>query len=388
MTYNFNEIIPRKNTNSYKHDSWLEKNISKDSIPMWVADMDFKAPAPVTDALQGLVNHGVFGYAHVNEEYYNALNNWFEKRYNYPIKSPWLVTTTGIVVALAMAVKAYTNKGDSVMIQTPAYHPFKPTIEKNERKCITNSLINKNNQYYIDFEDFEKKILENNVKLFVLCSPHNPVMRVWSKEELNKIGEICKRYNCIVFSDEIHCDFVYPGHKHIVFSNAGKGFDQISLIATSPSKTFNIPSLQIANTFIPNEDLCKKFKSELYKAGYHQPGIMGILACQAAYNHGEDWLNQLMEYLQGNINFLENFLKENIPQVIMPPVEGTYLMWLDFRKLNMEHNDLANLITKKAKVWLSSGTDFGPEGEGFMRMNIGCPRSVLEEGSKRIKGFL
>lgn len=385
MKYNFDEIIDRRNTNSLKHDFTKERGKPDGLIPLWVADMDFKIPVEVTQALAKATEHSIFGYTEVKEDYFAALKNWFGTNFDFEIQPQWLVKTPGVVFAIAMAVRAFTQKGDAVLIQQPVYYPFFETINVNERKVVNNSLVYQDGTYHIDFDDFEAKIIANKIKLFILCSPHNPVGRVWSKEELTKIGTICRQHGCLVMSDEIHCDFVYEGYKHHIFGSLGSEFLENSIICTAPSKTFNLAGLQVSNTFIANKELRHKFKKEIEKAGYSQLNGMGIVACQSAYQYGQDWLNQLKIYLAENLAYLRSFLAENLPQIKLVEPQGTYLTWLDFSALNLSQEELDELITHKAKLWLDGGTMFGSEGNGFQRINIACPREVLKTALLQLK---
>jgi len=284
-----------------------------------------------------------------------------------------------------MAVKAFTNEGDSVIIQQPVYYPFKETIEDNNRVVVNNSLKNVNGHYEIDFEDFERKVKENNVKLFILCSPHNPVGRVWKKWELEKLGDICVENNVTVVSDEIHSDFVYPGNKHTAFANIKEEFQNITVTCTAPSKTFNLAGLQVSNIIIPNDKLRKKFRKQISAAGYSQVNALGLVACESAYRNGRQWLDSLKEYLIENINFVRDYLEENIPSVKLIEPEGTYLIWLDFGELGLENEELEDLIINKSGLWLDSGAIFGEDGKGYQRINIACPRKTLEQALNQLK---
>ena len=379
--YNFDEEVIREGTNSLKFDFKEERKKPKSVIPMWVADMDFKVPNEVIDALSQKALHGIFGYSESTDSYYISIKKWFSK-YNYEPKKEWLVKTPGMVFAVSCAISAFTKEGEGVLIQQPLYYPFAPTIEKKGRELVVNEIILKNSKYEVDFDDFEKKIIENRVKLFILCSPHNPIMKSFTKEELLKMGGICKKHGVIVFSDEIHADFVFSG-EHRVFTTLDESFSQFSIISTSPTKTFNIPGLQITNNFIANEVLRKKFEEAVFKTGYSQPNIMGIVACEAAYTYGEEWFLQMKDYLQRNIIFLKSFIKERIPQIKIPPVEATFLIWLDFSAFNKTNEQLEKILLD-AGVWLSNGVDFGVGGEGFMRINIGCTLKTLKEALRRI----
>ena len=388
MRYNFDEMVNRANTNSLKYDYAKEMGKPESAIPLWVADMDFKAPKEVTEALIKSANHSVFGYTVTKDDYNQAVQNWFAGNFGFETKSKWLVKTPGVVNALAMAVRAFTQKGDSIIVQRPVYHPFENVITVNNRKVVDNSLIYKNGGYHIDLEDFERKITENDVRMFILCSPHNPVSRVWTPEELYQMGKICLRYNCLVVSDEIHCDIVFEGHTHHVFSTIHESFLENCVICTAPSKTFNLAGLQNSNIFIPNEQLRKKFTDEKSRSGSGQLNTMGLVACQAAYEHGHDWLTQLRRYLQDNLEFMKKFFAENIPQVKIVEPEGTYLIWLDFNELGLSQEKLDDMLSNQAQVWFSSGTIFGPQGTGFQRVNIACSRKTLETALMRVRNTI
>ncbi|MBP1755878.1 MAG: aminotransferase [Firmicutes bacterium] len=370
-------MTDRRNTNSIKYDFAVERGKPSDVLPLWVADMDFPAPQEVLDAIGQAVTHGIFGYTEVKREYFDVLHDWFYHNHHWDTREEWLIKTPGVVFAITMAIRALTSEGDRVMIQQPVYYPFQEAIKLNNRKLIVNSLVNKDNRYIIDFDDFERKIIQENVKLFLLCSPHNPVGRVWTKTELTRLGEICLKHNVIVVSDEIHCDFTYPGYQHTVFANINDDFADHSIICTAPSKSFNLAGLQISNIFIKNEMLRQKLKLEITKSGYSQLNTLGLVACKAAYEYGEPWITQLKAYLSGNLQYLRAFLEEKLPMLKLIEPEGTYLVWIDFRNLNLHRKDLEELIVHKAKLWLDSGHIFGSEGDGFERVNIACQRETL-----------
>lgn len=384
----FNTIINRKNTKSLKYDFAEKRGMPKDVLPLWVADMDFKTSSYIQDALTDCAKHGIFGYSEVQEQYFNILSEWMKKHHNWEIQEKWLIKTPGVVFALAMAVRAYTKINDSILIQQPVYYPFSEVITDNGRKVVSNDLyLGDDNRYHIDFEDFERKIIDENVKLFFLCNPHNPVGRVWTDTELIRIGNICVKHGVIVVSDEIHHDFVFCG-KHHVFANLKKEFENISITCTSPSKTFNLASMMISNIFIPNDELNLKFKNELDSVGISQLNVMGLIACETAYSKGEVWYQAMLAYIADNINFTKQYIKENLPDISLIDTEGTYLVWLDFRKTGLNVSELENLIINKAKLWLDSGKIFGKCGEGFQRINVACPRSILKEALDRIKNAL
>lgn len=380
----FDEIIDRRHTNSLKYDFAKRRGMPEGLLSMWVADMDFKTSSYIQEVIQAQVEHGVYGYSEVQEEYFEVVRSWMERRYDWNVDIHWLVKTPGIVFALAMAVKAYTQVGDSVMIQQPVYYPFSEVILDNQRNLVDNTLVqDENGKYQIDFQDFEDKIIKEKVKLFFLCNPHNPVGRAWTREELERMGDICYKHGVIVVSDDIHADFTYHG-KHLVFANIKKEYEEISIICTSPTKTFNIASLQVSNIFIPNRELRHKFRKQVDAAGYSQLNGVGLVACEAAYQHGEEWLHAVLDYIQSNIRFTKEYIEKNIPQVKMIEPEATYLVWIDFRELNLSSQELEQLIVEKAGLWLDSGAIFGKAGKGFQRINVACPRSILEEALQRI----
>ncbi len=388
MNHNFDELIERKNTNSIKYDFAKERGKPEDILPLWVADMDFQTPICVRDALINSTQHGIFGYSDVKESYVETLQKWFSEKFDFQIESSWLVKTPGVVFAICQAINAFTEVGDAVMIQRPVYYPFFESIEKNGRNVVNNALVYENGKYEIDFLDFEEKIIKNHVKLFILCNPHNPVGRVWTKEELIKMGDICLKHGVLVVSDEIHADFVREGFIHSVFTNLKKEFLDISIICTAPSKTFNLAGLQVSNIFIPNEGLRSKFKKEITKTGYSQLNTLGLVACQAAYEMGTPWLVALKQYLEENLIYVRNFLVENLPQLKLIEPEGTYLLWVDFKSLGLEDKELDHLIVNKGKLWFDTGTMFGVEGSGFQRINIACPREILKEALQRLQRII
>lgn len=384
-TIDFNEIIDRKNTNSIKYDFALRRGKPENLLPLWVADMDFKVSEKILEALHERVEHGIFGYSEVQDEYFEAVRSWLEKRHHWKVESRWLVKTPGVVFALAMAVQAFTDPGDGVMIQKPVYYPFSEVIEDNDRIIVDNTLyLGEDGRYHIDFEDFERKAEQYHIKLFLLCNPHNPVGRVWTREELERLGEICIRRDIIVVSDEIHQDFVFKG-EHLVFADLSEKLKNRTITCTSPSKTFNLAGLQVSNIFIANQQLRWRFRKQVGAAGYSQLNTLGLTACEAAYRYGEDWHDQLMEYLRTNISYVREFLKERIPAIQFIEPEGTYLVWLDFRELGLTEGEREDLIVKKAGLWLDSGAMFGPAGEGFERINIACPRSIVKQAMESLE---
>lgn len=378
--YDFDEKIDRKNTDSLKYDFAERKGMPSDILPLWVADMDFRTSNLVLEELHNRVEHGIFGYTESGDEYFQAVRSWMNRRHGWDVERRWLVKTPGIVYALAMAVQAYTEPGDAVLIQQPVYYPFLEVITNNDREPVNNSLVlGDDGIYHMDLADFERKVVENKVKLFLLCSPHNPVSRVWTVEELAALAEICIRHDVIVVSDEIHQDFVFDGHRHHVFATVSEELKQRVVICTSPSKTFNLAGLQVSNIFIPDSHLRHKFKKRVAASGYSQLNTLGLTACQAAYQYGEEWLEKLKVYLKGNLDYLREFIQTRLPGVRMIEPEGTYLIWVDFRGTGKSVDEINRIIVNEAKLWLDSGELFGASGEGFQRINIACLRSVLEE---------
>ena len=384
----FDQIIERKNTRSLKYDFAASYGMPEDVLPLWVADMDFKTSSYIEDALVERVREGIFGYSEVQTPYFEIVRDWMVKHHDWRPEESWLVKTPGVVTALAMAVKAYTEPGDAVLIQLPVYYPFSEVIEDNGRRVVSSNLYRgEDNRYHMDFEDFEEKLIQNGVKLFLLCNPHNPVGRVWTREELTRLGDICMKHDVIVVSDEIHQDFVFQG-KHQVFAGLKKEYEERCIVCTSPSKTFNLATMVLSNIFIPNRDLRKRFRKQLDAAGISQLGVMGLIACETAYGKGEEWYFAMREYVRGNIAFVKKYVEENLSWVTMTEHEGTYLVWLDFSGTGLSETKLEDMIVNRAKLWLDGGTMFGESGKGFQRINVACPRSILEEAMGRLKKAL
>lgn len=381
----FDTVIERRHTNSIKYDFAKRRGMPENILPLWVADMDFKVSSYIQEAIQRQAEHGIFGYSEVQEEYFEAVQSWMRYHHDWTVERRWMVKTPGVVYALATAVRAFTEEGDSVLIQQPVYYPFRSVILDNGRKVIDSGLTeDASGRYRMDAGDFEDKIVKNKVKLFLLCNPHNPVGRVWTKEELKVIGDICLRHRVLVVSDEIHADFVFRG-KHQVFTEVREEYRDISVICTSPSKTFNLAGLQVSNIFIPNPELKRRFQVQMKASGYSQLNIMGLIACETAYRNGEEWYQAVMEYIRANIDFMKRYLSEKIPKIKMSEPEGTYLVWLDFREFGLSEKELETLIVKKAGLWLDGGTMFGDMGRGFQRINAACPRKTLEQALYRLE---
>ena len=381
MSYDFERIIERRGSNCLKYDFARERGKPEGLLPLWVADMDFPAPPEVLADMQKAIAHGIFGYSEAKEDYYQAVSNWFASRFALQVTQDEIIKTPGVVFALAEAVRALSEPNEAVLIQTPVYYPFFEVVRANGRKLVTNPLRYEDGRYVIDFADFERKISENAVKLFILCSPHNPGGRVWTEEELARMNSICLKHGVTIVSDEIHCDFVWSKHPHISLWRLNEN----AIIATAPSKTFNLAGLQVSNIFVRNPELREKLKAGISRSGYAQLNTLGLIACQSAYMKGGAWLSALQAYLLQNIRILREFLSERLPEIRLMEPEGTYLLWLDFSRYGLPQNELDRRITEGAKLWLSSGTTFGADGKGFQRLNIACPSAVLIEALTRLE---
>lgn len=355
-----------------------------DVIPMWIADMDFEVPPEVKDALQASVEHGIFGYTETDKEYDTVITEWYRRRMNWEINPEWILKTYSVMFSIATAISALTEPNDGVLICQPVYHPFAKIIPANDRRLVVSELRLCDGRYEIDFADFEEIIQSENVKAFLLCSPHNPIGRVWTKEELSEIGRICIKHDVYIISDEIHADFVYSGHNHIPIAALSEEIAERTVTCTAPTKTFNLAGIQTANVIISNPQLRKKVQKACYATGYQEPNLMAVAATKAAYKYGEPWLDALLIYLQDNIRTLRNFCLSTDGKISLIEPDGTYLMWLDCRNLRLSDPELKTFFMERARVWLHSGTTFGAGGSGFARMNIACPKSVLETALARI----
>ncbi|MHA1473810.1 MAG: MalY/PatB family protein [Promethearchaeota archaeon] len=388
--WNFDEVIDRNCFGTIKWEPkflkmWLKY---EDLLPLWVADMDFRAPEPITKALIERVNHGIFGYTLPEEDYYEAVINWFQRRHNWKIQKEWFIYTPGIVSAISCLLLAFSKPGDKVIIQEPVYYPFKEAIQKNGRRALVNPLKLIDNHYEMDFEDLEKKVKDPRAKILILCSPHNPISRLWKGEELKKLGNICIKNNILVISDEIHCDLIFPGFTHVPFASISEEFAQNSVICTAGSKTFNIAGLLTSNILIPDPIKRQTFVNQMENLALKMPGIFGVIALKTAYNECEDWVDAVMVYIKKNYEFLKNFIQEKLPGVKVIEPEGTYLIWMDFRDIKLTQNELDDILKKEAKVGLDSGPMFGKGGIGFQRINIACPLSTLQNALERIESAL
>ena len=382
--YNFDEVIDRKGTNCLKYDFALERGYPEGVLPFWVADMDFRTAPPVIEELERRVQHGIFGYTDPGADYRAAVWNWMKTQHDWTPAVGSLTITPGVVFALGMAVQSFTAPGDAVLIQQPVYYPFSSIILGNDRQLVNSPLVLKDGHYEIDFVDFEQKITSKNVKLFLLCNPHNPAGRVYTRDELQKMATICLQHGVTIVADEIHNDFIRKGYEHTVLASLGNDIAQHVVTCTAPSKTFNLAGLQISNIFIENESMRQKFRATIDHAGYSQPNALGMFAAQAAYEKGLPWLEALRDYLEQNYQKTQAFLEKELPKVQLIEPEGTYLLWLDFRAYGLSAKELDDIIVHEANLWLDSGHIFGKDGEGFERLNIACPWATLEQGLKQL----
>lgn len=384
----FEQLVERHGTKSVKWDLKKELFGYSDVLPMWVADMDFKSPEAVITALKERVEHGVFGYTTVTDETKKAVQNWLKTRHGWEIPTSSLDFCSGVVEAISIAIRAFTNEGDRIVIQPPVYHPFFEMVQLNKRILVENELFLKDGQYHIDFQDLEQKLKDPAAKMLILCNPQNPSGRVWTKEELAKIGELCLKYDVFVLSDEIHSDMMLFGHKHTPFASIREDFAEKSITAIAPSKTFNLAGLQASAVIIPNREMKKKFKEVKRQQGHFSLNTFGIAAMEAAYQHGHKWLDELLHYLEGNVELVENFVKDEIKSLSVIRPQATYLVWIDCRSLNKTEQQIKKLLLEKGRLALEMGSKYGKAGEGFVRMNIGSPRKMVEEGLQRLKTAL
>lgn len=381
-------LIDRKGTGCLKYDFAVARGKPADVLPFWVADMDFPVAKPITDALTKRIAHPIFGYSESGASYFEALANWQKNHFHWDIQPEWLIKTPGVVPAIHIAVKALTKPGDGVLLHQPVYYPFLNAIVKNGRTLVNSGLVLKNGHYEIDFEDMEKKIVENHVKLALLCTPHNPAGRVWTRKELETYASICLKHGVKIVADEIHEDFTYPGYTHTAFGTISEEAAQQAIICTAPSKTFNIAGLQNSNIFIPNPTIRKAFQDELDSFGYDQLNVMGLVACEAAYRHGDNWLSTVKAYIKENLDFTRDFFQKEMPKMKLIEPEGTYLIWVDASAYGLSNEALEHKILYDCHLWLDMGYIFGKEGEGFLRFNLACPRATLKQGLEQLKaGF-
>jgi cystathionine beta-lyase len=387
--FDFDEIIERRDTDSIK---WSKKRLiedfgAEDSIPMWIADMDFKAASPIIDAVIARAKHGVYGYGHISDEFLDAAVNWQQKRNGWIIDKEWILFTPGIIPALNFILETFCNPGDKVIIQSPVYYPFANIINNNGCHIANNPLLLEKGRYEINFPELEKLARDSRAKIMILCNPHNPVGRVWTEAELKRIGDICINNNVLVVTDEIHSDLIYPPNHHIPFGKISESFRMNSIVCTSPSKTFNLAGLQLSNIIVPNDKLRKELQNKIATIDI-DPNSFATVAQIAAYNHGEEWLEKLLAYLQKNLDFMEKFIEKRIPRVKFIKPEATYLAWLDFSDYGLTDQELQVLMQQKAKVAMDDGFIFGAGGEQFQRINFACPKSMLKKALERIEESL
>jgi cystathionine beta-lyase len=385
MNYNFDEIIDRKGTSAYKTDLCVWRFGTDDVLPLWVADMDFKTPDFVMNAIRERCTHELLGYTIRNKEFYLPIINWIEYKHNWRVDSKWLGFIPGVVMGMAIAVHAFTQKGDKIIIQPPVYPPFFSVVEDNQRELVLNQLIFENGQYRINFDELRALVADPQVKMLLFCSPHNPGGRVWDREELKELAQICSENGVIVLSDEIHADLVLPGYTHIPFATVSEEAKNNSMTLMAPSKTFNIPGLGSSTYIIPNPDLYKTYSRQVQALEVGTGNIFSYVATTAAYENGANWLNQLISYVQGNIDYVDDFLKQHLPKIKAVRPQASFLIWLDFSALNMSDEQLQDLLVKQAKLGLNPGPSFGSGGSGFNRLNVGCSRLVLKDAMDRLQ---
>ncbi len=383
MKYDFDKTIDRRATNSYKWDSATEG-----VLPMWVADMDFRTAPAIIDALQKRVAHGIFGYTRVPDAYYDAVTSWFSRRHGWDIDREWIIYTSGVVPAVSAVIKALTVPGDKVIVQTPVYNCFFSSIRNNGCEIVSNPLRRTADTYEMDFDALERCAADPRAKVMLLCNPHNPAGRVWTPDELTRLGNICLRNGVTVVADEIHCELVYQGFKYTPFASLSDAFLHRSVTCVSPSKAFNIAGLQIANIVAFDNDLRSRIDKAININEVCDVNPFGVAATIAAYNEGEEWLNQLVDYLHGNYEAMAEFCRRELPEFPITRLEGTYLVWMDCSSLGMPSDALEHALLEDARLWLNAGTMYGAEGEGYMRWNIACPRSVMLDGLNRFLNFV
>jgi len=384
MQYDFDEVINRHNTQSSKWDNVGARVGNSEALPMWVADMDFRCPQPVVDAVKKRAEHMIYGYPYVVPEFKEATINWVKKHHGWVLRPEWIIFSTGVVPVFNTVIQAFTKPGDEVIIQRPVYHPFGFAIEDNDRVISDNSLVYENGRYTIDFADLEERAASSKAKVMIFCNPHNPVGRVWTKEELQKVAEICYTHKIILICDEIHSDLMLFGHKHIPINSLNEKYNDNIITCYAPSKTFNIAGLRGSGIVIPNKEIREKVEKQFKKNRTIAQNIFAVPGYVAAYTQCDDYLEQLLPYLEENVRYLDKFLKDNMPKVKLVYPEATYLMWLDFTETGLKGDALADFVINKAKVAVNRGDGFGIEGSNFVRLNIGCPRKTLTQGLKQI----
>ena len=385
MRYDFDRVIERRGTDCAKYDLAERLGYPGDVLPMWVADMDFQAPPEVLEAARASVDHGIFGYTDPLDDYFDALNHWFSTRYGFTVEPEWVTLGAGLVYAIHLSVQAFTAPGDGVMVMQPVYYPFSEAIRNNGRHLVNCQLDYIDGRYSIDFEKMERLIKEEHVKALIFCSPHNPVGRVWTEAEVRRTADLCLENDVVLMVDEIHCDFIFPGHRFFSCMCLEEKYRRILAFYTSPGKTFNVAGLQSANIIIPDPELRAKYRRANNEAGYSQANIMGQVALMSCYTKGAEWVDELVEYIHGNVEYAKAFFAENLPKARVVDPEGTYLLWVDFSDYGLSPEELEHLIVEDAKLWLDSGKIFGAETALFERFNLATPRSVVEQAMGQLK---
>lgn len=384
MKYNFDEVLSRSDSDSIKWDEVPFGEV----LPMWIADMDFKSAPAILDALQKKVDHGIFGYTEIPDAFYDAITRWWKKKYGFTLEKEWLIPVSGVIPALSAAIQSLSKKGDHIIIQSPVYNHFYSSIENNGCTAIENNLLYDNGKYTIDFEDLAQKAADPKAKILIISNPHNPVGRVWTKEELQTVGDICLQHNVVIISDEIHADLVFEGHVHIPVASLGEKYGLNSITLGSPTKSFNLAGLQVGYFFTQNEQFRKAIQSSFKLIGIELLNLFGITALIAAYEESDLWLDALKEYLQDNYLFLTQFINSNLPQIKVTPLEATYLVWLNCTAFGKTADELSHKLLEEQKLWVNSGTMYGGAGEGFLRINIATSKILLEMGLERlVKGL-
>jgi len=384
MKYNFDEIIDRAGTSCVKWDFAERYFEAKDLLPMWVADMDFKTPDFIVDAVKKRAAHEIYGYTVRPDSYYQSMINWIGSKHKWKIEKEWIIFSPGIVPAVNIAVMAYTQPGDKIIVQPPVYFPFFSAVKDNGRQLVYNQLILNNGRYDMDFDDLESKI-DNRTKMIIISNPHNPGGSVWTREELSKLGGICIKHKILLISDEIHSDLVIPPFKHTVAANISKEIADITISMMAPSKTFNLAGMASSSVIISNPELRNGFQVFLDRVHVGMGNLFGMVASEAAYTFGKEWLGQMLEYVKGNLDHMEMYIEKNIPKIKMMRPEATYMVWLDFSALGLSDDELKDFVLKRAKLGLNNGPVFGPGGQGFQRMNVACPRTYVEDAMKRLE---
>ncbi len=385
MKYNFDEIIDRRGTDCLKYDFGMKRKGRDDLLPMWVADMDFRLPDEILAELHKRVDHGIFGYTDPLDDYFEALNHWYSTRYGFTVDPEWVTLGACLVYAIHVSIQAFTRPGDSVMVMQPVYYPFSEAIRNNGRRLVNCQLHYEDGRYTIDFEDMARKLKEEQVKALIFCSPHNPVGRVWTEEEVTKVADLCLENGTILMVDEIHSDFIFPGHQFFSCMCLDEKYRKNLAFYSSPGKTFNIAGLQSATIVIPDETLRAKYRRANREAGYSQANVMGQAALIACYNLGAEWVDELVEYIYGNVRYVSDFIAQNLPRAKVVEPDGTYLLWVDFSGYGITQDELESRILDRARLWLDAGAIFGPETALFERFNLATPRSVVEEAMGRLK---